>query len=372
MVPVTDMLVDPITRKKFDIESPYSDKLLRMGPLQKFKLDLQQSTVALPKTILQGLRGDSQYTLTDFLHVSSIPYYLGGLFLVGSFVAGGDRVNAARQGVGVLLYYLGVMAANKGVDQFYKWHTGVDLDLRYRKSNGDIEKVYASADFPRMDLLSHQDYEQMAKKMGVPVNVADPKREVNDQARLVAGAARFDKLILGNLLAAIGAGYIARSDAWARLLKDNGAIRAAWNMKDKQVGNFGSRLKATGQILWSKMQPALQETVLGGKNPLNLWLRRGVLGSVAMLGSLIFYHGWRTLNRSQRNYESPFISNLSPELAPEQSAHTAALQRHLPGGTVKRLPRQGAFEIVQSWQPINGTNNYTPDNFNGLSGGFRL
>jgi hypothetical protein len=375
MPPVTELLVDPITRKRYKIPNPYSDVALYPGPIGKLGLDFQQTFVDFPKTIAQGLRGDSHFTFSDSLQVSSIPYYLGGMFLVGSFLAGGDKLNSARQGVGVALYYLGISAANQAINAFYKWHTGVDLGMRYRKSNGDIENVFASVDFPRLDLLSEDDYKRMIQKMRIPSNIADPKREVNDQTREVISASRTDKLILGNLLAAIGAGYIARNDAWARILTDNGALKATWNWKDKLAGSFLQRLRTTGSILSAKVGPGFKEALLGSPNEANPWLRRGVFGSMLLLPSLIFLHAWRTLDRSQRHYESPFIANLSPELAPEASPHTAALQRRLPGGTVKRMPRRFVLGPNQSLQQATPSP-YNPNHYNGLGNdlmeGFRL
>lgn len=354
MPPVTELLVDPITRKRYEIENPYNDKLLHPSSLGKLKLSLQQTFVDFPKTIVQGLRGDSHFTFSDSLQTASIPYYLGGMFLAGSFLAGGAKVDFARQGVGVGLYYLGMGTASQAINAFYKWRTGVDLNMRYRKANGDIENVFSSTDFPRLDLLREEDYKGLIQKMRIPTNIADPKREVNDQTRQVISASRMDKLILGNLLAAIGAGYIARSDAWARILHDNGALKAVWNWQDKQEGGFLKRMQTTSTILSAKVGPALYDIFLSPKDKSNRMLRRGVFGSMAVLTSLIFLHAWRTLNRSKRRYESPFMTNLSPELAPGASRHTAAIQRRLPGGSVKTMPRH--LEPGRNPTPYNGLN----------------
>ena len=347
-VPVSDLLVDPITRKRFKIDSPYNDELMRLTPMQKLKLDFNNTFVTMPKTIYQGLRGNSHFTFSDYLSVTSIPYYLGGAFLAASAGFGRDKMNMSRQGVGVLLYYLGVAAANKGINAFYKAKAGIDLDLRYKKANGDIEKVFASTDFPRFDLLEDPDYQEMMRKMHIPNNVSDPKREANDQARTIISASRADKLILGNLLAAIGAGYLARSDAWGRVPDGLKSIAHIWSLQNKDAGGLFQRMTRTGQAISGTVGPALRETILGYHGEPNPMWRKGILGSMALLTGLIFLHSWQAATRNRKRvYESPFTSNLSPALSPEQSAYTAAVQQHLPGGAINKLPRKGVFDVVQ-------------------------
>jgi hypothetical protein len=326
----------------------------------KAKLAAHETFIKLPKTIYHGLRGDPHFTFSNFLNVTAIPYYAGGAFLAYSFAAGGAKVDAARQAVGVALYYLGTLGANKSIDSFYKMKTGVDLNLKFRKANGDIERVFASTDFPRFDLLEGKDYRRMMKQLGVPDDVADPKREVQDQVRTIISAARADKLIFGNILALVGAGYIARSDAWTSLfkVKDGGwsNLKNIWNLQDKTEGNLLTRLVHTGTHINSKIADPLKEAFMGkvksaSQDPNAFkkaqYLRYGVLGTTGAMAAMIFGHSWIASSRSRKSFESPFITNLSPALAPEQSPVTAAIQQQLPGGQVDKLPRQGVFEVVQ-------------------------
>jgi hypothetical protein len=347
-VALTDLLVDPITRKKFDLDTPFTDRLLHLTPAQQVKLSLQHGFITLPKTIVQGLKGDNRFTFSDFLDVANIPYYLGGAVLAGSFLAGGDRFNGLRQGIGVGTYFLGIMASNLGINQFFKMKSGVDLNQKYRKPNGDIEKVFASVDFPRLDLLTEADYSKLARKMGIPSNVADPKREVNEQTRQIISTARADKLILGNLAAAIGAGFVARSELWARLLDSNNPLKTIWSPRAEHQGTLMNRLAKTNAFLWAKTAPALKETLHGPVGEASPWLRRSVWGSLAACTGLVFWHCWNAMNRNQRAYQSPFLSNLPPQLAPELSPETAAIQRNLPGGEVPRINRQSIFETVRN------------------------
>ena len=345
-VALTDLLVDPITRKKYDLDTPFTDRLLKQTLPQKIKMSLQHSFIVLPKTILQGLKGDNRFTFSDFLDVANIPYYLGGACLAGSFIMGGDRFNGLRQGIGVVSYFMGIAATNLGINEFFKYRTGIDLNQKYRKPNGDVEKVFASVDFPRLDLLSDADYEKLIRKMGIPTNVADPKREVNDQTRQIISAARADKLILGNIAASIGAGFIARSELWGRLLDSNKPLKAFFG-KDAQQGDWMNRTQKLAEFIKAKTGPAIRETLLGAANEKNPWLRRSVWGGLTASTALVLWHGWSVMSRQDRPYLSPFLSNLPPVLAPELSPETAAIQHNLPGGDVPRLNRQSIFETVQ-------------------------
>lgn len=343
VAPVTELLVDPITRKRYDINTPFDDKLMRLNAWGKAKEGFRKNFVALPTTIAQGLKGDNRFTFSDYLDVTSIPYYLGGAFLAVSFLAGRDKINASRQAVGVGLYYLGALAATKGIDAFYKATTGVDLNLRFHRANGDVERVFSSTDFPRFDLLEERDYRRMMKRLGVPEDVSDPKREVQDQVRNIISASRADKLILGNLLAAVGAGYIARSDAWGNTFTGWGQLKPLFKTGGRE-GGLLERLGKAKDIIGPKFSEPLKEAFL--TNP-NKTMRYGILGGSAALISMIIVHSWAASRRGERRFESPFITNLSPALAPEQSPLTAALQQHLPGGQVNKLPRKGVFDIAQ-------------------------
>ncbi len=310
-------LVDPITSKKLKLYSPFNDRLLRLTPWQTFKLNLKNTFVTLPKTVYQGLRGDANFSFADLLNVSSIPYYLGGACLAASFAAGRDRVNFIRQAVGVGLYYLGVTAGNTAIDKTVKWRTGLDLNQRYRKSNGDIEKVSASVDWARFDLWSEQDYHHIAQKLGIPTSVADPKREVQEEVRRIISTARTDKLILGNLLAAVGAGYIARSDVWARLLGSGKDLKTAW--KHPVGTGFTNRFVTVFDTLRGLLEPLKQEKLTGYVNETRPWLRKSVMGLALGSAGLILLH-CLGINRQlkKRNYESPLTTALGAEINPQR------------------------------------------------------
>ena len=345
MVRESDLQIDPIARKEFKIQSPFTDNLLQPTWKQQLTMPLRHLFVTLPKTIGQGLRGDNSFTFSDFLDVAKIPYYAGGTCLAMLFAAGGDRFTATKQGLGVGLYYLGVMAANTGINKFYQWKTGVDLGLQYQKANGDIENVLASVDFPRTDLLTEKQKAKIARKTGVPSNVADPEREINDKIRHIISAARADQLLVGNLLAAVGAGYIARSNLWGRLLDSNAALRAIWRNNDRQPTGLFNRLGKTVDFAWGKVKDGLRETFHGPPHEKNPWFRRSVLGLVVGGIGTILWHSWKAANPEPRQYFSPAGNNLSPQLSPLLSPQTAAIQKGLPGGEIQNPPHPDLVKL---------------------------
>lgn len=276
-LPTYENLIDPITAKEWNIHHVPVDKILDYSFLDKVAYNLKTLFVTLPKTVYKGLRGDADFSFSDFMLISQIPYYLGGLVLTMSFMAGRNKPTAIRQGVGVGLYYLGAMAASKAVNFIYKKRYGVDLDLMYRRADGRVEKVFASVDFPRFDLLSQKQLRTMQDKMGIPSTVADRDQACREQLFRIISSARSMKLILGNVLAAAGAGYFARTDAWARLLDGHGTLKTIWTASR---GNILERVSKTG--LWAKsiIGPAVQEKVMGTPGEVAPWLRKLTLAGI--------------------------------------------------------------------------------------------
>jgi hypothetical protein len=340
---ITPPLLDPITRKRMKLDSPDDDHLLRLFGGNKIKAEFRNVFVTIPKQIFHGLRGDNRFTYSNFLNVAQLPYYLGGAFLAASFAAGRDKVNFARQLTGVLLYYLGVGVANKSIDTLYRVKSGVDMDLRYQKPNGDTDKVCASPKFPRFDLLEDKDYEHQIHKMGIPPTVADPKQEVQEQIRQTVSDARTDKLLLGNLLAALGAGYIARSAPLARLVDAGPVLKKEWEgWSPRQFRQLPARLEGSWLSLKNLLKPMWDEKIVGHADELRPVWRKTLLGSMAILSGLLFWHAASTKSGVHRNYESPLTDRLSPALASEKS----------PG--LKRRPGFSPFEQAEAESGLSG------------------
>lgn len=295
-------LIDPITAKERNIHHVPVDKVLEYNTLDNVAYSLKTLFVTLPKTVMKGLRGDSDFSFSDFMMLSQIPYYLGGLCLTGSFLAGKDKFNAVKQGVGVGLYYLGVMSANKLINVIYQKRYGVDLDLKYRRADGRVEKVFASVDFPRFDLLTPKQYREMQDRMGIPTTVADRDQACREQLFRVIGSSRTMKLLLGNVLAAVGAGFIARSDAWGRLLGNQGTFRKIWT--DPLAGGLINRLANSFEALKSLVRPAVLEKTIGAAHETAPWLRRLTWGSVAAIVGLCLLESMNVI-KAQRYESSP-------------------------------------------------------------------
>jgi hypothetical protein len=318
-------LVDPITRKKLNLMDPFKDRLLRLNAWDRFLLETRNIFVTLPKNIYQGLKGDPNYSFADFLNISRAPYYLGGAFLAASFAAGRAKLNFTRQSLAVGLYFSALALSNRLIEKMYKFRTGADLNLRYYKtSTGDIEKALSSADFPRFDLLEDSDYERMAKKMKIPDNIADRKREVNEQLRQIISTARADKLILGNMLAAFGAGYLAQTDAWFRLA---GPKQGTWLAMSQ--GSLPARIKNTALSLWGHAERGVQEQVIGYSGELGAKQRIGFLGVVGGLSLLTLGHVWWTTRKKSYEVALPEMEQkpaigLSPVRPPEGPLKTSS------------------------------------------------
>ena len=188
--------------------------ILKQNFLQQLRDDFKETFIQLPKTVVMGLRGSSNFTFSDKMRLATIPYYLGGAFLCLSYVAGRDMVRGGRQFMAVLFYVLGIGITNKLIDTIYKLKYGINLNLRYRTLTGGKEKVFASSDFPRFDLLSQEHYKKLARGFHIPPDTNDTQGAVNNKLKETINQSRVLKIVLGNLAAVFGAGYFAQTKMW--------------------------------------------------------------------------------------------------------------------------------------------------------------
>jgi len=311
--------LDPVTRGELHLDPDGKDVLLNLNMWQKLNLKAHNSFVDMPKQVYHGLRGDEDFTGTHLMNIAAIPYYMGGGFLAASFAAGGgNKLNVARQASGVVLYYLGTAAANAGIDAIVKKQTGVDLGSVYQSPDGDIHKAFSSVNFARYDLWSDGDYAHIAKKMKVPETIADSRQEVRQRTRRVISETDTDKLILGNILAAIGAGYIAHRIPWARLMPGNikNDLTQIWRNGAKGHANetIAARIAETGHLTAKIGSTLAQFLVFGHKDEPNPNLRKIVLTTMLGLSGLI---AWRTVDSCKggdRTYKSPELNRLGSGL----------------------------------------------------------
>jgi hypothetical protein len=219
------------------------EHLLNYSTVDKGFYRLRQLFVTLPLTVMKGLKGTSDFTFSDTMLVSKVPYYLGGIFLALSPFVGKDYREGTRQGAAVISYLLGTILTHTLVNRLYQWRYGVDLTMLYRTKDGNVDQVFASHDFARFDLLKPYHYAVMGRKMGIPSNIDDPQGAVRDYIRHIIASSRALKLIVGNILSAIGAGFIARSDVWLKVPAIGKAIAGVW--RSSRLGLFQKLCQST-------------------------------------------------------------------------------------------------------------------------------
>ncbi len=279
------------------------DKQIQLSPVEKLLFHAKNTFIKLPQSVYKGLKGDPSFSFSDFMRTTTIPYYLGGTVLTLSFMAAGSggKVTALRQGIGVGLYYTSIHLINSMVNKVYKWRYGVDLNALYKKPDGSIEKIFASADFPKYELLNNKQFREIQEKMGLPPGVADHKGAVQEQLNSVVSSSRAIKLLLGNLLAAVSAGYIARSDAWARLLGGQDILKKT--LFGAEAGDVANRVKNAGTVLYSQVETGLRDRLSGHAKEAAPRLRKSVLGVLGVGAALGFAQMFRVLEK--KNYQSP-------------------------------------------------------------------
>jgi len=87
------------------------------------------------------------------------------------------------------------LAINKPI----KYLKGVDLDLEYQNSAGQKKKFYQDPQFMCWDLISDEEINKMGDKLGVPRNIENRRKAIENKARQVA--------VQGNTLALLTAGF---------------------------------------------------------------------------------------------------------------------------------------------------------------------
>lgn len=256
------------------------DTLLDYNILDKSLQKLKTVFVTLPKAIGRGLRGEQDFTFSEMMLNAKVPYYLGGLFLTLSPLFGGNRFEAIRQGTAVGLYLLGIAATNGAINALYQLRYGVDLGMLYRSKSGQVEKVFGSADFPRFDLLKPRHYTMMARKMGIPADIYEQDGAVREQLRKLIVSSRALKLVVGTLASAVGAGYLARSDAWFSVTSAFKSMDRVWS--SRQLGFWGKTSRSLGLLGSALKNPLVEKLTMSGAP---LW-RQGVIGGGLVVGLL--------------------------------------------------------------------------------------
>lgn len=260
------------------------DTLLDYNFLDKGLNNLKTLFVTLPKTVWRGLKGAEDYTFAETMLVAKVPYYLGGVFLTLSPFIGGNKAEGIRQGAAVALYLLGTAATHTLINTLYRLRYGVDLTMRYRSKTGQVERVFASSDFPRFDLLKPRHYRLMARKMGIPHDVYQPEEAVKEHLRYIIPSSRALKLIVANVLSAVGAGYLARTNAWLEVPKVVPVIKTIWK---NPASGFGTKAQRTLTAVAGAFKPVLEDRFKMAGAP--WWKKTVVYGSLAALAASVYY-----------------------------------------------------------------------------------
>ncbi len=256
-------------------DKPLSEEVVvHQNPLQQIGHGVKQVFVELPKAVWRGLQGTPEYTFGDFLLIGKVPYYLGGATLAAIFAMGRHGLTLARQGPAIAMYYLAIGLSNMLINQSVKSNTGLDLGLKYKNALGKLKPVYGDATFSRYDLVPKATYQHMAKKMGIPLSVADPDDEVQSVIADMLPRIRLAKMVLGNTLAAVAAGYLARTDEWHRVFTTIPGV--LWHKKPaKRLGillkdsakviahQFGGVKRAAGMGLPPKQFAVVKHVAMG-------------------------------------------------------------------------------------------------------------
>lgn len=216
-------------------EQHKTDKLLPNDHLTVFRKKIEQAS-KIPKYTAEGLKGNQDANLFEFLQLGKIPYWIGGPMLVMCFAAGGKDGKALtkQKAAGVAMYYIAAIAAKAFIDGPVKFFKGIDLNRKYEDviatskrdekgesiSKTELHNVYESIDFTRWDLLYknqtsdaaknpdlvNDEYEQILLYMGLDKDLNDPDSTVRPYLTKTIAASRAWKSLMIVPLAGLALG----------------------------------------------------------------------------------------------------------------------------------------------------------------------
>lgn len=205
-------------------------KFVNLSPLQQAQYHGYTLAQRVPWIVSHGLRGDDKVNFSDQMVLGkTVPYAMGGLSLIGMYLLAGRNPNPALQAaVGVGLYMAAQLGIPPLVQKAFALRTGIDLGQLYqtKPKAGEplrLDEAFISTDWPRTDLIAKQpiangfSYPQLREKLGVSPDLADPDAEVNKRLKALSGQQRVASLLIANATAAVGAGWVAKQPAWAKM-----------------------------------------------------------------------------------------------------------------------------------------------------------
>ncbi|MEZ4575862.1 MAG: hypothetical protein R2857_13250 [Vampirovibrionales bacterium] len=252
--------------------------------VDKTLLSLKTTFVTLPQTIVAKGCGATRRFLFPMLccWARCRTCWVGPCWSVATWpVATGAR--PFDRGL-LFMYLMGALVTNKLVDGIYRHRWGLDLARKYRSKFGKIEPMYASVDFARFDLLSEADYQRLAKKWVSPSACIIAKGRCRSRLSMpLHGAVRL-RFYWALLLSAIGAGYMARTDAWLSVPDKLAALRPVWRDGSTQ---FFAKVAQSARIMTHALKTLFIERLNISQAP--GWKKAVVLGGTAVyVGGLLY------------------------------------------------------------------------------------
>lgn len=194
-----------IISENISVQDKEHDKLRKTDLITKTKIGID-TALNTPGYAYRGMKGDPDFNFYEYLKVSKIPYYIGGLGLAGVCLAGKNKYSVADASAnhrifkkvltGVLMYYIAKEVANAVIDIPVKLFRGIDLNMPYKKVTSlregnplnlpnnkkpSNQNVFESTEFTRWDLLykhgpntdMNENFDKIAKKFGAKEKLVD-------------------------------------------------------------------------------------------------------------------------------------------------------------------------------------------------------
>lgn len=216
-------------------------KILPDTPKTRINQSTQKIMSAFVDYAPKGLQGDVNSNFYEFLSMGIIPYLLGSaMFIVvfnalnlgkhlGARDAKAASVMGRKMGMGVVLYGLLKTLSKNLVTLPVQMATGVNIEMPYQnkvynlpKGAGEDanmliqmqqRKVFDSKEFYRKDLLKREDFDKVAKRLGMGENLNDSITETSPIIQNIVATAGTAKSLSSYAWAAVGVG-LATQDAW--------------------------------------------------------------------------------------------------------------------------------------------------------------
>jgi hypothetical protein len=241
-LPMTQFELAQIVKSKQHQRQVPVDKRLAFKPMDSLKNVAHTYLVRLPQALKKGLTGEQGFNFSDAMLIGrTVPYCIGGAMLLYSYIAGGDYRQAFRIATSII-GYMGTQAFTKAfIDWGYNAKHGVDLNLPYLSQNGRVENALISSDFPYFQMISEEQYDHMAKKMGIPDGVYDRDGAVRQNLQQAINRSRVLKTVSSTLLSAFVAGYLANSSKWETVgMAVKNALKSV--LAPHEITSLGTRL----------------------------------------------------------------------------------------------------------------------------------